>query len=208
MRPLLVIRLLWVLGVGLPFRWPLFTGAGARGESKGRSWGIPPGGIIFGEGLRTSGWFITDFCPNGMKLLFNKSTFRQFAIYVVIGGTATGVDWLFFYFLNVRGGFSYLSAVVLSFSLGAMINYLLNKFITFKDQTRQIIAQIGLYGLICAIALVCSVLLMFVLVEWAKLWPMLARVVASGIMLLFNFLAHKYITYNQQVYLHFTKSTL
>jgi putative flippase GtrA len=130
---------------------------------------------------------------------------RQFAIYVVMGGTATGADWLSFYSLNVLGGFSYLFAVVLSFSLGAMINYLLNKFITFKDQTPQIIAQIGVYSLICAIALLCSVLLMFVLIEWVKLWPMPARIVTTGIMLILNFLFHKFITYNQRFYARFTK---
>jgi len=140
-----------------------------------------------------------------MKLFLNQSMVRQFAVYVVMGGTATGVDWLAFYALNVLGGFSYLFAVILSFSLGAMINFLLNKFITFKDQTPQIIAQIGVYSLICVIALLCSVLLMFVLVEWAKLWPMLARIVTTGIMLILNFLFHKFITYNQRFYARFTK---
>jgi putative flippase GtrA len=125
---------------------------------------------------------------------------RQFTLYVVMGGTATGVDWLSFYFLNVIGGLSYLWAVVLSFSLGAVINYLLNKFITFKDQTRQIIAQIGVYCFICALSLLGSIFLMYVLVEWIRLWSMMARVVTSGIMLVLNFLVHKFITYNQQIY--------
>ncbi len=124
-----------------------------------------------------------------------------------MGGTATGIDWLSFYSLNVLGGFPYLLAVMLSFSLGAMINYLLNKFITFKDQTQQIIAQIGVYSLICALALLCSVVLMAVLVEWGKLWPMPARIITTGIMLVLNFLAHKFVTFNQQVYSHFTKLT-
>jgi len=140
-----------------------------------------------------------------MKLFLNQSMGRQFAIYVVMGGTATAVDWLSFYALNVLGGFSYLFAVMLSFSLGAMINFLLNKFITFKDQTPQIIAQIGVYSLICVIALLCSVLLMLVLIEWAKLRPMPARIVTTGIMLMLNFLVHKFITYNQQFYARFTK---
>ena len=135
-----------------------------------------------------------------MKILFNQSTCRQFAVYTVMGGTATAVDWLSFYFLNIMGGFSYLFAVILSFSLGALINYLLNKFITFKDQTRQIIAQIGVYGFICALSLLGSIILMYVLVEWVRLWSMVARMVTSGIMLVLNFLVHKFITYNQQIY--------
>ena len=136
----------------------------------------------------------------GRQLFLEKSTRRQFAFFVVMGGTATGVDWLSFYSLNVLGGFSYLFAVILSFSLGAIVNYLLNKFITFKDQTRQIITQIGVFSLICLVSLICSVLLMYALIEWVRLRPMLARIVTTGIMLFFNFIVHKSITFNQQTY--------
>jgi putative flippase GtrA len=129
---------------------------------------------------------------------------RQFTLYVLMGGMATGVDWLSFYSLNIIGGVSYLVAVILSFSLGAMINYLLNRFITFKDQTRQIIAQIGVYSFICVLSLLGSIILMYVLVEQVRLWPMAARMVTSGIMLVLNFLVHKFITYNQQIYARFT----
>jgi putative flippase GtrA len=140
-----------------------------------------------------------------MQFFLKKSMYRQFAIYVVMGGTATGVDWLSFYSLNVLGGYSYLFAVILSFSLGAMINFLLNKFITFKDQTPQIIAQIGVYSLICLVSLLCSVMLMYVLIEWVRLRPMPARIVTTGILLFFNFIVHKFITFNQQTYLRFPK---
>jgi putative flippase GtrA len=140
-----------------------------------------------------------------MKLFLNKSMCRQFAFFVVMGGTATVVDWLSFYLLNVRGGFSYPLAVILSFSSGAMTNYLLNKFITFKDQTRQIITQIGVYSLICSVSLSCSVMLMYVLVEGVRQRPMPARIVTTGIMLFFNFFVHKSITFNQQTYRRFPK---
>jgi putative flippase GtrA len=139
-----------------------------------------------------------------MKLFVNKSMVRQFTLYALMGGMATGVDWLSFYSLNIIGGVSYLVAVILSFSLGAMINYLLNRFITFKDQTRQIIAQIGVYSFICALSLLGSIILMYVLVEQVRLWSMAARMVTSGIMLVLNFLVHKFITYNQQIYARFT----
>ena len=142
-----------------------------------------------------------------MTPFFTRSTFWQFSIYVLMGGMATSVDWLSFYFLNILWGLSYLLAVTLSFSLGAVTNYLLNKFITFKDKTRQIIAQIGVYSFICALSLLCSIGLMYALVEWVKLWPMLARILTTGIMLLINFLMHKFITYNQQVYLRMKKPT-
>jgi putative flippase GtrA len=145
--------------------------------------------------------------PTGLSivnLFVNKSMGRQFTLYVVMGGTATGVDWLSFYLLNVIGGLSYLWAVILSFFLGAMVNYLLNKFITFKDQTRQLMAQIGVYSFICALSLLVSIILMYVLVEGVRLWSMTARMVTTGIMLVLNFMVHRFITFNPQVYRRFT----
>jgi putative flippase GtrA len=125
-----------------------------------------------------------------------------------MGGTATGADWLLFYFLNIIGGLSYMLAVILSFSLGALINYLLNKFITFRDQTRQIMTQIGVYGFICILSLLGSILLLYVLVEWVGLWSMTARMITTGIMLILNFLGHKFITFNQHAYTRFTNVSL
>jgi putative flippase GtrA len=136
-----------------------------------------------------------------IKPFFTKSALRQFLTYVAMGGAATGVDWLSFYSFNMLLGLSYLSAVILSFSLGAVTNYFLNKFITFKDKTRQIVAQMGVYAFICVLSLLCSIGLMYALVEWAKLWPMLARIITTGIMLLLNFLVHKFVTYNQRTYM-------
>jgi putative flippase GtrA len=125
---------------------------------------------------------------------------RQLLVYILMGGTATGIDWLAFYTLNVVGDVSYLWAVTSSFTLGACCNYLLNKFITFRDQTRQILLQLGVYGVICVFSLMGSIFLMLVLVGWGGLWPMTARIITTGVMLALNFLFHKFFTYNPQLY--------
>jgi putative flippase GtrA len=141
-----------------------------------------------------------------MKETWIQINLLQFILYTAMGGLATGVDWFSFYLLNPVSGISYIPAVTVSFILGAITNYFLNKYLTFKDRTRQIVAQIGIYSVLCGFSLMCSIGLMYALVEWMKFWPMLARIFTTGIMLLLNFFMHKFITYNAQVYLWLKKA--
>ncbi len=122
-------------------------------------------------------------------------------MYLAMGGAATGLDWFSFYLLTANLGAGYLPAVSVSFTLGAALNYVLNKFLTFRDRTEQIFAQVGIYTLLCAFSLILSAGWMYLLVEKLNLSPMAARMVTTGIMLLVNFTLHKFLTYNSQLYL-------
>lgn len=135
-----------------------------------------------------------------MKPWVTPIVLRQFILYIVMGGTATGIDWLSFYGLNVMLKIPYLSAITVSFTLGCVTNFSLNKYLNFKDKTRQIWAQVAVYGLVSGFSLLCTAALMYVLVEWARLWPMFARILTTGIMVLINFSMHKFVTYNQRIY--------
>ncbi len=134
---------------------------------------------------------------------FNK-TGRQFIFYALAGGIATAVDWGSFYGFNTGLEIDYRFAVALSFILGAATNYTLNKTITFRDRTKQIFTQLGIYSAISGFSLLCSVLLMYLQVDKFSLAPFPARMVTTGIMLIANFLMHKFITFNQKVYLFLT----
>jgi putative flippase GtrA len=117
-----------------------------------------------------------------------------------MGGLATVVDWGMFALLNLRLGVDYRLSVATSFAMGVTTNYLLNKFLTFKDSTRQVGAQIAAYLLVCAISLLSSIGLMYLLVDLLRLFPMWARVLTTGLMLVANFFLNKHITFNQRVY--------
>jgi len=126
---------------------------------------------------------------------------RQFIYYVFVGAIATAVDWGTFYGFNSFLKIDYRIAVSGSFTLGASANYILNKIITFRDKTRQIVTQIGIYIAVTVFSLLCSLIIMYILVEIVGIGPMPARVITTGIMLFANFLMHKFITFNQKIYL-------
>ena len=132
--------------------------------------------------------------------LLSPQLIRQFLFYTVVGAVATAVDWGSFYGLNQVWGIDYKIAVSISFTLGATTNYILNKFLTFRDKTRQIAAQLGVYIGISLLSLVMSVGLMYLQVDIISVPPMAARIITTGVMLFANFFMHKFITFNRMLY--------
>ena len=132
--------------------------------------------------------------------LVPRALLRQFAVYTLVGAIATGVDWGSFYCFLTLLGLDYRIAVSLSFLLGATANYTLNRWITFQDKTRQIVAQVGVYTAVSLASLVMSVALMTAEVELLKMAPMPARILTTGIMLFANYLMHKFMTFNPRLY--------
>ncbi len=133
-------------------------------------------------------------------VFFKPGVYRQAIFYTFVGAIATMVDWSSFYILNLLCKVDYKIAVSISFTVGSVVNYILNKKITFGDQTKQIAAQLSVFAILATISLLMSVVLMFVQVKLLGMLPMLARIVTTGIMLAVNFLMHKFITFNPQIY--------
>ncbi len=129
---------------------------------------------------------------------------RQFLVYAGVGAVATGVDWGSFYLCIKPLGIHYTLAVVVSFLLGATTNYTLNRWITFRDRTRAIAAQVTVYAAVSLVSLLMSVGLMALGVEVVHLPPMWARILTTGVMLLANFVMHKFMTFNPELYRRFT----
>jgi len=125
---------------------------------------------------------------------------RQFVFYTGVGAVATGVDWGTFYIVNTWLGTDHKIAVTISFTLGATTNYTLNKILTFKDKTRQIVTQLGVYISISLLSLFFSVALMYLLVDVCGMHPMPGRMLTTLIMLFANFFMHKLVTFNKAIY--------
>ena len=132
--------------------------------------------------------------------LFKIELFRQSFFYIFVGSIATAVDWSSFYFFSSILGADYRLAVTISFSFGATTHYILNKTITFRDRTKKLAAQLGIYFVLLIVTVILSVLLMHMLVGVIGIVPMLARVLTTPLMLTVNFLMHKFLTFNPKFY--------
>ena len=81
-----------------------------------------------------------------------------------------------------------------------MVNYLLSKLLVFqaeKARTRASVEFLG-YALIGAVGLAITMGLMHVFTEWVGLHFMLSKIIATLIVLIWNFTARKLILYQKQ----------
>ena len=99
-----------------------------------------------------------------------------------------------------RLGAHYQVAAVFGFFAGLAVNYLLSKLLVFqteKARTRASVEFLG-YALIGAVGLAITMGLMHVFTEWVGLHFMLSKIIATLIVLIWNFTARKLILYQKQ----------
>lgn len=125
---------------------------------------------------------------------------HQFLKYFMVGGIATAVDWGTFYIFGVKLGFYYQLALVISFTLGSVTNYTLNKVFTFQNKSKKIAQQLGVHLGISAVSLLFNMFLMYVAVDIFSVSKMIGRIVTTIIMLIINFFLHKNITFNERFF--------
>ena len=111
---------------------------------------------------------------------------RQFLSFATVGacGTVTHYATLI---AGVSLGLDPVTASALGWSLGAVVNYLLNYHLTFRSRLahRQAAPR---FALIAAIGLLLNTLLMAVQIGPLGVHYLVAQVFATGIILCFNFL--------------------
>lgn len=120
---------------------------------------------------------------------------RQFFTYALFGGLSTLVYWAVFWVLNAPVGMDYRPAVAIGYALGGVTNYGLQKFITFRDGSTEHGKQVGLYVLAVGSSLALSLVLTIAQVEWLGLPEMLAVVVTTGLVLVYNYATQKFIVF-------------
>ena len=128
-----------------------------------------------------------------MRELFQKvhPEARLFCSYIIFAGIATLVDLGLLYYLTEFAGFYFLVSSALSYLCGAIVNYSLNKTFTFKNKSKKILHQFGLFVAVALVGLGLNQLIIWLLVEFAGLWYMLAKCISIIIVVFWNFFGHK-----------------
>ena len=132
--------------------------------------------------------------------LFRRPTANamvQFFRYAFVGGFAALVDWGVVWLVEHMGA-HYQVGVVFGFFAGLAVNYLLSKLLVFQMETARTGAGgefLG-YALIGAAGLLITMGLMHVFTEWVGLYFMVSRIIATFIVLIWNFAARKLLLYH------------
>ena len=136
--------------------------------------------------------------------LFKKLIYKYkiFVKYCIVGGTAAIVDFGVLFILTELFGVYYLYSATVSFILAALTNYSLNRRWTFRSSGKKR-KQVPIFFAIATMGLLINNSIMFVGVEKFLLKDLhygylLAKVVATGLVLIWNFLGNKYITFNDR----------
>ena len=126
----------------------------------------------------------------------NKENLRLFLGSVFIGGLVAVLDLILLYLFTDIFKINYLYSTPLAFFIVTIINYSANKYFNFRNKSKRIFLQFSIFTIISIITLLLNQAIVYVLVEYFKLWYMYAQSVAILILLFWNFYLNKKITFN------------
>lgn len=123
----------------------------------------------------------------------------QFLRYFVTGGLAFVVDFgafaLALYYFDIH----YLIANLIGLMAGNVVNYLLTVGWVFSTEKRKmekhVFLEVVIFVLISLVGMGLNELLMYVFVDMLTIQEMVSKVLAAIIVLLYNFLARKFILF-------------
>ncbi|MFC1622522.1 GtrA family protein [Patescibacteria group bacterium] len=132
-----------------------------------------------------------------LKIIKNRTIFRfqQFIKFCIVGTIGAIIDigglYLLVEFLNIH----YLLAATVSFILAVINNYFLNKYWTFKNSEKKHAKQFTSFVLVSIAGLLINLSIMYIMVDILSSWYIFAKIIASIIVLFWNFLMNKHITF-------------
>lgn len=137
-----------------------------------------------------------------IKGLFTRENIMQFISYFCVGGIAAIVEWATFFVFSALIGMEYLAATVCAFIFSTSANWFLGRVMTFRDNKKyegKAAKEIFLVFLVSAIGLGMNLVLMYLFVtvlgmdtDFLKL---ASKVIATGIVFVWNFLIRKLVIY-------------
>ena len=131
---------------------------------------------------------------------YTNNEFVKVILYLFVGGTAALVEWglfyLFFYYLLAGLGLSVdtlaMVATALAFGLSTLYHYFLGNVLVFDSGSKYDKSkEISLVFLVSIMGLVFNLVLMYVFVGLLAWQPMLAKVITSCIVVVWNYLSRK-----------------
>jgi putative flippase GtrA len=126
--------------------------------------------------------------------IFRNSTFVR---YVFSGGTAAAIDVILLYVLVTYCNVYYLAAATFAMTVSFIARFLLQKFVTFKDDNKEDEKrQFAAYSILYFLSLAATNGLLYLFVEKLHLWIVAAQVasiliVACGCYFVYQFFIFK-----------------
>lgn len=118
--------------------------------------------------------------------------------YGIVGGIAALAEWISFYIGNELIGVNHMWSTCIGFLAGTATNYLLSSRFVFKKTKYNKGSEVFLVYLVSLIGLLCNLGLMRLFVDGWDMRPMYSKVLATGIVFLWNFMSRRFLIYNEK----------
>ena len=121
--------------------------------------------------------------------------FLQFIKFYVVGGTGVVVDFGITFLFKEKLKLNKYIANSLGFMAAASTNYLLNRWWTFRSHDPEVAQQYVQFVGISAIGLILNNIIIYLLNDKARLNFYLSKLIAIGLVTLWNFFMNYYFTF-------------
>jgi len=138
-----------------------------------------------------------------------KQIFAQMFKFVVIGAFNTAIDFgilnLLMYLTETYGGGGIIPLNVISFSVAVTNSYFWNRFWTFRAKGSASGKEFGQFILVSLVGVAIHTSVVFAITTFIppvggvgrELWANLAKVAATGLSLVWNFIGYKFIVFRR-----------
>ncbi len=135
---------------------------------------------------------------NKILLEESDSLLIQLIRYGVVGGTAFVVDFGLLYLFNEYLGVHYLLATAFGFMAGLIVNYFMSvKWVFNQRKVKDKSTEFIIFGVIGIIGLGLNELIMYIGVDKFAMAVMVAKIVSTAIVFIWNFVVRKFILFTK-----------
>ena len=141
-----------------------------------------------------SEWLFDKIC-NILHLKFKTKTRKlviQIFKFAIVGGVATIIDFVFLYLFREFCHFPVLVSNTLSFCISVIYNYIASvKWVFDVNKEKDARNQFVIFIVFSVLGLLLNNAIMWITVDFLSIYYLLAKVVATVIVMIFNFVTRK-----------------
>jgi len=115
--------------------------------------------------------------------------------FFLIGCFSTLIDIGLLYFFTEYFGIWYIYSATISYTCGIIVNFLLNKYLNFRDTSRNFLRQFSSFALVSMSSLALTLGVLYLAVEIFSINYLLGKILAVIIAFFWNYLGQSRITF-------------
>ena len=127
-----------------------------------------------------------------LKFFPSEERFWEVFRFLAVGGSCFVLEYVLLYTLTEFGGLHPLLSAPIAFTVSLVVNYILCVTVVFHAQ-HQTAAQMFFFIATSLMGLGINQLVMWIFIDLAGLWYMFAKVIASAVVIIWNYFTKRYI---------------